>query len=197
MVCPELASLEGVTGVTVGDLFLVGQADPNISLTYLTRTHLTVIGGLGWRSILEPRHFHNDAGVRLKNVLETTAIQAIETVAVSSSTTLGVDYVRPRGPGSNVLRDLVPAWWVDFAGVTQTEARQPTELAADADGFEVLSLDPGLRIIDLKVTKPSVIVPGVILRGSPLDRPFLVSSVTISIANGKLSARAHGGSYDG
>lgn len=199
VVVPELASLEGPTSVTVGDLKLVGSADLTCSTTYLTRTHLTVVGGLGWRSVLPARHYHNDAGVKLRNVLETTAGEAKETISVSSSATsatVGVDYVRLKAPASAVLRDLVPSWYVDFEGVTQVTARQPVELSEGADGFEVLNFDPMLKIVSLKVTKPSVIVPGVILRGSPLERAFLVTSVEIVIDNGKLSARAHGGYYE-
>lgn len=196
VVCPEAAALEGATTVTVGDLVLVGQADPACSTTYLTRTHLTVVGGLGWRSVLPARHYHNDAGVKLANVLETTAGEARESVAAASTERIGVDYVRPRGPASDVLRDLAPDWFVDFDGVAQTVARQPTELG-DADGYEVLSFDPALRCASLKVTKPGVVVPGVVLRGSPLDQAFLVTGVEITIDNGKLGARAHGGYYDG
>ncbi|MCB9584548.1 MAG: hypothetical protein H6718_04090 [Polyangiaceae bacterium] len=194
VVCPEPASLEGPTTVTVGDLTLVGQADPTCSTTYLTRTHLTVVGGLGWRNVLPARHYHNDAGsgVKLSNVLQTTAGEAGETINVTSTKGVGVDYVRLKAPASVVLRNLAPDWYVAFDGTTRVEARQPTELADDADGFEVLSFDPVLRVVSLKVTKPSVVVPGVILRGSPLERAFLVTSVEINIDNGKLSARAGG-----
>ena len=196
VVCPEAAALEGATTVTVGDLTLVGKADPTCSTAYLTRTHLTVVGGLGWRSAIPARHYHNDAGVKLANVLETTAGESGESVSVSSAERVGVDYVRPRGPASDALRDLAPDWFVDFAGVTQIATRPPTELG-DVDGYEVLSFDPVLRCVNLKVTKPGVVVPGVVLRGGPLERAFLVTSVEVNIDNGKLSARAHGGYYGG
>ena len=124
------------------------------------RVHARIVaGGGGWSALVPAKSWHNENGVTLRNVAETTAHEAKEQIGSCADVRLGSHYVRDAGPAASVLGD---SWFVDSNGVTHVKARAP--LRVTAGSVDVLSYDPGLQIVTVGHDEP--IAPSSVFAGT-------------------------------
>lgn len=188
-------ALSGAVTIEVGGLTLRGTVDLQHGGEFANARELRVLGGAGgWGTELPPRSWHNDAGVKVSEVLRAAATEAGETVALGAGVEarLGPDYIRERGPASAAFMGAAPAaaWWVDTAGVTQVATARPTaELAKGAD-VEVLDLDALEGTAEL-AGDPAAVPVGTILRDGRLAAPLVVRELAIVLDETSLRMSAY------
>jgi hypothetical protein len=124
-----------------------------------------IAGAGGWSNDVEPKAYHNDAGLKALVVAEDAARAVGEELGtfVPLFERIGRDYVRERGPASRALEDVLGGapWWVDYAGVTHAGPRPPHTL--DGKAYTVLAYDPRDRIATLTMDDPGRIEIGSII----------------------------------
>lgn len=143
------------------------------------RPHLTVIGGLGWQSLLPaPVSFQSDAGVRLRTVLRTLAGYADEPIELPTDDSIGSYYELSRSRVGDPVRladclnDLVrhglcPQWRVDPDGVTRFGSRTAIEVNTRATS---LANNKGVGVSTYGLDDPKQFQPGNTLDGTTIDR---------------------------
>lgn len=157
-------TLTGVHTLKVADLTLSGaviSGGPQLG-----RSVYRIAGGKGgWGRTIPRKAYANDAGVKLATVLADAAREAGEVLGdVSQSTRVGPEYVRPAGPASRVLQELVPnGWYVDEAGVTQIGTRPSSALTIKATRTQ--PLDKARGKIVLASEQIATILPGKTIDG--------------------------------
>lgn len=172
------AAAAGPAALVVGAASITGTVDVGASGRFAASARSRVVGGGGgWSTTLTARHYHNDAGVRLSAVLETTAAEAREKIVAGSTARLGVDYVRAVGPASSVLDGL--EWHTDFAGQTIVGARATQAAPA---GVQVLSWDPLAQRAELATD--AIVQPGMVLSDSRFDGSIVVRDVEQTFGEG-------------
>ncbi len=149
----------GRVNVDVGGMTLSGTVDARGTGRFGEKARVRVVGGAaGWSKVAPRRHFHNDAGVTTRDVFEATASAVGESIVVTASERLGVDYVRGQGtPEDPVAASAVldgTLWYVDADGVTKFGPRSSTPSA----DVEVLSWDPDQRRAELAAD--TIVWPG-------------------------------------
>lgn len=124
-----------------------------------------VVGGAGgWRREVPEKPYHDDGGVKLRNILVDAATAAGESISgVANTVRVGPHYARERGPASQVLAIHAPRnWYVDFAGVTQIGQRSATTYSGSAARTRV---DPAGLVVELATEDLAGLVPGVQVDG--------------------------------
>lgn len=147
----------GAVEVNVDGRVLLGTVDPSGSAKFGQRSIVRVLGGGGgWAAAVEPKHFHNDAGVKLSAVVRATAAEVGEAATVAADAVLGVDYVRSGLlPASQVLGGV--PWHVDDAGKTIVGPRVVVASPEEA-AVRVLEWDPSSDRATL--TASAFVLPG-------------------------------------
>lgn len=182
----ELApAVSGAVTLAAAGLELRGTVDAARSGTHGQQRRVRLVGGAGsWGSSLPAKHYHNDAGVRARLVIEDAARESGETVQIEAAVgarSLGVDYVRQAGPASRALEDALgdATWWLDAAGVTQVASERPTT-DADPATYEVLEHDPRRRLVTIAVDDLTAVAVGSRLT-ERLDEAQTVRELTILV----------------
>lgn len=174
---PELS---GKVKLAIGALELEGTIKGG---TFGLQRKARIVAGAGaWADEVEPKDYHNDAGVKARTVAEDAAREVGEQLGsfVPRIERVGVDYVRQAGPAVRALEDVaggVP-WWVDYDGVTKVGVRPA--VAAEATAYEVLAYDPRERIATLAVDDPGAIRIGSII-SERLDVPQTVRELELRL----------------
>lgn len=183
----------GRVRIVFGGLTLTGtvEAEANGTQTLERRARI-VAGGGGWRTVLRPRAYHNDAGVRAQLVCSDAARECGEVLGafVPGRERIGIDYARSAGPASRALTDAIGggvAWWLDYDGVTNVGARQAGE--PDASAYQVLTFDPAERIATFTANDPSTIRVGDTLTQG-LDVPATVRELELRGQGGTVTCTA-------
>lgn len=150
----------GRVELVVGKSTLAGTVDANGAGRFGEYAKASVLAGAGgWQKTVTPRHFKNDAGVRLKAVVDATLAEIGETVASVPEKTFGADYARAAGPASRILEGL--DWHVRLDGVTELNPWPTTTKPA---ALEVLSYDPESRAA--QIASDDVVLPGTVITDS-------------------------------
>lgn len=137
---------------------LSGTVDETGSGRFGEKGKARIIGGAaGWQKDVPRKPYHNDAGVKSSDVIETTAAEVGESVVGASKDRLGVDWARQEGPASRVLNGL--DWHVDLAGVTRIGTWPASTVPATAT---LKSWDPEHRRAELACTE--ILTPGMVLK---------------------------------
>lgn len=159
----EPEALSGRVTLTLADVTLSGTIVSGGP--YEGRASYRVVGGAGgWGRALNAKPYHNDAGVKVSNVISDAAREAGETLGTLPTTRRGPHYARTAGPASRVLNEVAPrAWYVDFAGVTQFGAR--ATVAYTGDGVRT-RIDAASRVVEIATDEIAALVPGVTIDGS-------------------------------
>lgn len=183
-------SVSGRVTLRLGELELIGTVDPAHDGTHAGhRRSRIVAGGGGWGTLLAPKAYHNDAGVRARTVAQDAAREAGEELADSPllEARIGVDYVRQAGPASRVLEDALrgAGWWVGYDGVTRVGAREISE----ASGYEVLAYLPDSRLAVLALDDLRTIGIGSVI-SERLDTPQTVSELEINVSADRARVKA-------
>lgn len=177
----------GITGpVTfrMGPVDMVGTVDERNSGTFATQERVRIVGGGGgWGTHVEPRHYHNDAGVSVRTICEDAARNAgeqIGTVLVSRES-LGADYVRESGSAARVIEDVIgdSHWYVGFDG--KTNVGRDTLPAISPSKYTVLEYDPAQGVATIAARDISAIQVGAkISEGLDEEREIREIEVRIS-----------------
>lgn len=188
--CASDVLLSGVQTLELSGLSLLCSVADAASGVDNHTARYTILGGYGgWGKILEPKHYHSDLGVKLREVLEDLGTACSEGVVAATSARLDVDYLRRGQSGARCLTGLLGAdWHVARDGRTMCEARQPKEISSS---YELLSFDPIYRTSNLYVEDLSEVSVGSILRKTPT--PQVVRSLRIQTTSGAVHVRAESG----
>ena len=186
------AALAGRVVLKVGELNLSGTVVPQYGGAHALRRQATIVAGAGrWSALVAPKDYHNDAGVKSRNVADDAARAVGETLGTFTpgADRVGIDYVRQAGPASRALEDVIgdAAWWVDYAGVTQVGVR--AAVAVDPAACEVLEYDARARVALLGVDDLSKVSIGSIL-SDRLDEPQTIRELEIVVEGGALRVKA-------
>lgn len=147
---------------------------------------LRLVGGAGgWRQRVEPKAYHNDAGIKALSVAQDAARLVGETLGdfVPARERIGNDYVRSDRLAAHVLEDVIGAgvgWWVGFDGRTNVGQR-PTAAALATDAYQVLAYDPRARVITLSCDDPAQIQIGTIIAGPSLPEPQVIREFEVQV----------------
>lgn len=199
--CELAPELSGAVDLVIGTLTLRGTIDPARSGAFGERRRARVIGGAaGWGTALASRHYHNDAGVRARVVIEDAAREAGETISIDAeigARVLGVDYVREAGPASRAVRAAIgdAVWWIDPDGTTRVSAQRPTTTAI-AGTYEVLEHDPRARLVVVAVDDLTAVTVGSVL-SERLEEPQTVRELVIRADEAAVRIEARCGSVAG
>jgi len=174
---------EGSVTLELGGRVLRGTIDPTGSGVFGERRRARVIAGAaGWQKNVPAKGYHNDVGVRARPVAEDAAREVGETLGTFAPALerVGADYARQAGPASRALEGVLGgvAWWVDDSGVTHAG---PRPVATVTTPFDVISYNPGLRVVTLGVDDPGAVRVGSVLTGKPLDGPLTVREVEVVV----------------
>lgn len=177
---PDLA---GRVTLAIGDLKLSGTIDASASGTFgLQRRARILAGAGGWGSEIGAKSYHNDGGVKARNVAEDAARAVGETIGtfVPRAERIGRDYARQTGPASVALEDVIGGvpWWLDYEGVTHVGIRASVPIESSA--YEVLAYDPRDRIATLAVDDPGAVRIGSVI-SERLDEPQTVRSLELRV----------------
>ncbi len=162
--------------LTVGTLAFNGAVE-RADFDAAERPHVIVIGGLGWKGLVQkPISFQSDGGVRLSTVLAAIAKGAGQTIAQPTDLTIGDYYeVVASRPGEpvhwyDVLNDLarggyIATWRVDPDGVTRFTARTAAVVTARAT---VIRKDAAIKATTYGIDDPLQFLPGNTIDGTPI-----------------------------
>lgn len=180
---PDFDDGEAVT-FALGAYELSGTVDPDHNGTFGEQRRMRILaGGGGWSTPIAPQHYHNDAGVLARAIVEDAARLVGETLGAfePAADKVGIDYVRQSGPASRALEDAIggAAWWVDESGATVVGARATFEAAADS--YQVLESKPAERLATLAVDDLETIGIGAIF-SEGLDAPLTAFELEVIVS---------------
>jgi hypothetical protein len=180
--------LAGKQTLKIGAQSFVGTVVPQQAGTFALKRTLRLVAGVGgWSSLLAPRAYHSDAGVRAQLIAQDAARECGETLGSFEPGALNVgnDYARGRELASAVLEHAaggVP-WWVDYAGVTHVGPRPAPVL--EAASFTLLGFDGRSRIAVLSSDDLDKLPVGGVIQDSRLDAPQTIRDLEYSFARGQ------------
>lgn len=158
------ATLSGVVELVLADLSLVGKVVSGGPSQGASRYRIA--GGAGWAREGAAKAYGNDAGVKLRTVLEDAASEAGETLdldTVPAGSAVGLAFVRPEGPLARVLELVAPrGWHVGEDGVTRLGLRTGAEIAVPATRTAV---DLARGTVELATESIASLLPGVVVDG--------------------------------
>lgn len=178
----------GQVTIVLGELRLTGTVDASHGGTHgLERRARVIAGGGGWATLLPPKSYHNDAGIKRRTVIEDAAREAGETLAANAIPLLeeriGIDYVRQSGPASRALDDVLGehGWWVGYDGQTRIGERPAEPAEVDPRRVEVLGYEPDDHVVRLGVDDLRDVGIGSLI-SERLDAPQTVRELRIEVA---------------
>lgn len=184
--------LTGRVDIKLGTATWTGTVVRAYAGAFAMRTCARIAGGAGgWGTLLRPRHYHDDNGVRTALVVRDAAREAGETLGTVTyaSATIGTDFVRRRGPAARVLEQVLDdtPWWVAADGTTRIGPRQSSDLAAK---YDLLNFDPRTKVAIMAMDDPAIIGIGSVLRGRAELR---IAELEFVVSGGALRVHAWGG----
>lgn len=182
VILEDNTAVEGRVTIRIGELALSGTVAAQSGSFGLRRSLRIVAGAGGWGHIVGPRSYHNDAGVRAREVINEVTRENGETFAEFSPTfeRIGIDYIQQLGSAAQVLDDVIGSayWWVDYEGLTHVGER--TSLTPAEGSYEVLEHDPRAQVVLLAVDDLRAIQVGSVL-SERLDAPQTVRELELLI----------------
>ena len=188
------SSLVGRAEVKIGPLTLSGSYDPALTGTYLQQSKCHGHGGVGlWANSIASKTYHDDGlGVRALDVITDIVRDVGEVLGTVTPAIdrLGADWLRRAGQASDALAMAAGGapWWVDYSGATNVGPRTISEVVGD---YEILSVDPRHKQIEIACDDPSIITIGSVLRGR-LNHPITVREIAIEVGGGKIRLNCWG-----
>ena len=130
---PSDTILSGKQTILIGSLALVGTIDAARSGVYNNISHYRVVGGAGgWGKTVQAKNYHNDLGVKLRDVLVDLGKACGETVTTAREDRLSVDYLRRQDKAGLCLQGLIGRdWYVAPNGTTVCDARKTSEIVSE------------------------------------------------------------------
>lgn len=197
VVLDSAADLSGNAELKVNDLTLKGTIIPYFSGDYVLQSSYKIVGGkYGWKNVLKSKDYHNDAGVKISEILNDAARECGETIVeIDSSLTRldSVDFIRRRQSGSRTIEQIIQRplqWWVDYNGETHI-GRRPTNVKVSSE-FDVISYSAMNRYTVIATFNPGNFVPGSVLKSNSLENDFVIREMKIKLTSDKLRIHALG-----
>jgi hypothetical protein len=187
------SELAGQVTITIGALQLLGTVVAQQAGTFGEQRKCRIVAGAGgWGTLLRPKSYHNDAGIKAQLIAADAARECGETLGdfVPAAERVGSDFVRRSALASGALEQVIGAgvaWWVDYAGVTHVGSRPAS--AIPATSYEVLAHDPRTRIVTLAVDDPGAVGVGSTLT-ERLDAPQTVRDLELHLDAGEFRVTA-------
>lgn len=191
VVFAEAPDVSGRVSIWIGALALVGTIDASHDGVYGLQRRSRIVAGAGaWGTLLAPKHYHNDARIRARTLVEDAAREIGESLGdfAPSAEWIGIDYVRQGGPASRVLEEAIgeARWWVGYDGRTYVGTRDDGE----ATGYEVLDVDAAHRLVTLSADEIDGIVVGQTIDAPQLEQPLTIRELEIEVVEEGLRVRA-------
>jgi hypothetical protein len=189
----EAPALSGPVQLNIGGLLLLGSVVAQSDGTFGNQRKLRIAaGGGGWGLTVKAKGYHNDAGVKAREVALDLARAVGEQIGtfVPAVERLGADFASSQANAATVLRRVIGdnvAWWVDYNGVTNVGPRSTAALAST--DYEVLAFDPRSRIATLAVDNPLAVSVGSII-SERLDAPQTVRDFELRIDGSEMRVMA-------
>lgn len=180
----EAPEVSGRVTLTTGDTTWSGTIDPERNGVFGDRRRCRIVAGAGnWGALLPAKGYHNDAGVKARDVAADAAREAGETLGAFSNQLerLGNDYARIAGPASNILTDTArgSVWWVDRAGVTHVGIRATATV--DPAIARVVDYSPDERIVTLAPDSLAAVDVGSVITDSRLPEAVTITALEIRV----------------
>lgn len=190
----------GRVSMLAGELSMSGTVHSRYDGTRGQQRMFRLVGGNGgWSTLLPPKHYHADNGVKAISVATDIARSCGETLGnfVPSVPVIGKDYARGSSIGSRVLEDVIggASWWVDFAGVTQVGTREQS--TPENGSYQVLDFDPKSRLVTLSMDDLRSVVIGSVLSAEGLDQSQVVRELEFVIKPESVRVMAWTAGVDG
>lgn len=148
-----------------GNATLIGGVEPQTSNAWQDEGTVTIVGGLGWSTVLPAQWHQNDAGLQGLTIARQAATLAGETLDAPATAfrALQVSYARPNAPASKTLQSVLAkqaSWWVEYGGTTRAGTRPSPAAPARV---EVLNYEPGQRRVELDADDISQTLVGAVI----------------------------------
>jgi hypothetical protein len=156
------AALSGAATLVMGGQSYVGTVMSGGAFS--GRSRFRVAGGAGgWGKSVVGRHYANDAGIRIAQIVGDAAGLAGETVEDVPAGTVGTQWTREDGPAARTLEALYPSqWYVGEDGITRIGARASVAYSGAATR---IGIDAAAGRVELASDDLAGLVPGVIVEG--------------------------------
>ena len=186
---PSDTVLSGKQTLLLGSLALVGTIEPTMSGVYNNVANYRIVAGAGgWGKTVPAKNYHNDLGVKLREVLADLGNACGETVTTSREDRLSVDYLRREDKAGLCLLGLIGKnWYVAPNGTTVCDARSTSEITAEV---QLLKHNPITKRSSLFVDDLASISVGSILRSTP--QPQVIRSIFVETKSGSVEITAEG-----
>ncbi len=186
---------DGAVTLELGAVKLAGTTNATRNGTFGQHRALLIVGGSGnFDTVLPSKHYHNDLGVKARNVAADILTAIGAQVGTQTAISLAADYVRQAGPASRTLDDVAPGWWVGLDGKVNLVARASGGKLADT--AHVLNVEPRNKYVDLSIDELADAPIGATISNG-VDSPLVIRQLTIDIDHHGMKARAWCGGSGG
>lgn len=181
--------------VFAGDRITVRIGDAALQATAIEITRVggslgvRFVGGAGgWSRWMKPRSYHNDAGIKARELAEDAARGAGETLGTfePARERVGVDFTTRGTFTAATALELAAGdvpWWVDYAGITHVGTRAASTVPPSA--YALVSARPESRLATLAVNAFAELVPGRSIVDPMLAEPLVIGDVELVSINGQ------------
>jgi len=169
---------------------LGGEVDPLRSGMFAGVGTVVVVGGYRWGTLLQPRYYSSDLGIRAITVTRHLADAAGLPLEVPSSSDrdLGRFWMRRHESAGSALTRVLGSWRVDLDGVTRAGNRPSAQLGA---GVDVIDYDPRASEIKLFAERPDRVPLGAVVTSPRLPGPRRVVELEVWAGGDSERIEAH------
>ncbi|AKV03196.1 hypothetical protein AKJ09_09859 [Labilithrix luteola] len=159
-----------------------GTIDAEHSGEFAEKRFVRVIGGNGgWSKVVRAQPYHSDIGLRLDELVTTTAAEVGEAAVVLLPKMLGIDFARREDVASQIFADAGVDWWVGLDGVTKVGIRPPLP---SPTSLLVLDWDPAAGTVSFQAD--ALVEPGTVVVDPRFGRR-VVREVEANVANASVT----------
>lgn len=179
---PDPSALPSSGVLTIADLSLTMAVVRAPAGGFAGSQSARLVGGAGgWRRPVNERAYRAAGGVKLSTVVRDAAAEVGEAVVVpgAADRLLGSFWLRPAGPASRVLRQLLgQAWHVDPIGLTRASSWTEAPVTVD---YTVRRYDTGRGIALILSDSLVPWRPGAVFQAPTFTGTRTASSVSLSM----------------
>lgn len=103
-----------------------GTVDETRAGEFVKQPGVVIVGGLSWRTVLEPKTYQNDRGNLRSTIAAELAAAVGQRVEVSNDASVGRYWATRRTSAGASLSRLIGPWHFDFDGITRNTTRSAT-----------------------------------------------------------------------
>ena len=137
-----------------------GTVDPTRSGEFVSSPGAVIVGGLAWRTMLEPKTYVDDRSILRSTVALDLASAVGLPIEASGDASLGRYWARRRASAGQSLSRVLSAWRFDLDGITRNNARPTPALGPSVF---VKKYDPRDTSVEIFADRPDQCLVGAIL----------------------------------